>query len=354
MCSLIGAITLLLRTESAIESFGVFSANEDKDDLATGDMKYLLVPFYRASLLSAAPVPTDGGSGASAARLAAVNRALPALGAFLQRCEQYGLLGALGSSGLEVAMGGAVDPTARRNFKVEKFKRERALNGALGALEARRAAAAAQEDEASSSASASTAAAASSAGAGVGGGGPLDEEDERQLWTWRLELAALQALDLQAALRQEAELLQHAAAREAAAAAAGPGPSSSAGRPGPSAGSGGLDGPDDVAKAALLARLRDICRDLDGNRKEQMRRDVFKPGHILPTMTVEEAGEIEHREAMEREERQRRQEEKERARRAALDSDEEDAEDKAQQRARDDWRDAHPRGYGNSKLRPCG
>lgn len=38
---------------------------------------------------------------------------------------------------------------------------------------------------------------------------------------------------------------------------------------------------------------------------------------------------------------------------AALDSDEEDAEDKAKQRAWDDWKDANPRGAGNSKLRPC-
>jgi hypothetical protein len=46
-------------------------------------------------------------------------------------------------------------------------------------------------------------------------------------------------------------------------------------------------------------------------------RQVFKPSHILPTMTVEEAGEIEAREAMEREARQRRGEEKERARRVS-------------------------------------
>lgn len=34
---------------------------------------------------------------------------------------------------------------------------------------------------------------------------------------------------------------------------------------------------------------------------------------------------------------------------------EEDAEDEALQlqRALDDWKDEHPAGYGNSKLRPC-
>ena len=33
-------------------------------------------------------------------------------------------------------------------------------------------------------------------------------------------------------------------------------------------------------------------------------RDVFRPSHILPTMTVEEAGEMEYRELMERTARQ--------------------------------------------------
>lgn len=42
---------------------------------------------------------------------------------------------------------------------------------------------------------------------------------------------------------------------------------------------------------------------------------VFKPSHILPTLTVEEAGEIEGREAMEREARQAKAEAKEAARR---------------------------------------
>ncbi|GLC51908.1 hypothetical protein PLESTB_000561700 [Pleodorina starrii] len=366
------AVALLVRTQSAVESMGVFSANEDRDDLATADIKYLLVPFYLGSLLSAAPVRTDGATGASAARLALVSQASSALATFLQRCEQYDLLGALGRTAYDA--GAAIDPAAKRTFKVDMFRRGKALNAALGALEARRLAAAAQEREdeaeagggvASSSGSAAAAAAADAAtvaavaAGGGAGGGSLDEEDERQLWVWRMELAALQALDLQASVKQEVELLRHAAAREAAAAAAGPGPSSRDARAGAVGGGRGRGGaeapaPSDEDKAELMARLRAICRDLDGNRKEQIRQNVFKPGHTLPTMTVEEAGEIEMREAAEREERQRRQAAKEAARRAELDSDEEDAEDKAKQRAFDDWRDTHPKGYGNSKLRPCG
>ncbi|KAG2495824.1 hypothetical protein HYH03_006063 [Edaphochlamys debaryana] len=346
------ALDLLARTQSAVEAAGIFSANEDRDDLATADVKYLLVPFYRGGLLSAAPVRTDSAVGLSTARLAAVNLALPALGAFLHRCEQYDMLGALGRSAMDAAAsGGAMDPAAKRTFKVDKFKREKALNAALGALEARRAAAAAAEQECEAGTSGAPSNGNGGAAAGQPGGGSLDEEDERQLWVWRVELAALQAIDMQTSLNQETELLQHAASREAAAAAAGPGPGGSGQRPPGQAAAGQ---PSDAERLALMERLRGVFRDLDGSKKEQIKRDVFKPGHIMPTMTVEEAGEIEGREAMEREARQRKQEDKERARRAALDSDEEDAEDKLKQRATDDWRDSHPKGYGNSKLRPCG
>ncbi|GIL89639.1 hypothetical protein Vretimale_1823 [Volvox reticuliferus] len=371
------AIALLSHTLSVVESRGVFSSNEDRDDLATADIKYLLVPFYLGSLLSAAPVRTDGDVSSNATRLAAANRAAATFGIFLQRCEQYDLLGALGHTAYEAAAAGVpIDPAAKRTYKVEKFKREKALNAALGALEARRLAAAAQEreDEAchgglrassvttAGSVDAATVASLGASGGGGGGGGggmggvggAFDEEDERRLWVWRVELAVLQALDLQGSIRQEADILQHAAAREATAAAAGPGPSSSSGNVRAGGDVDREEGPGEAEKADLMARLRAICQDLGGNRREQMRQDVFKPSHILPTMTVEEAGEIERREAMEREEQQRWQEEKERQRRAALDSDEEDAEDKAKQRAWDDWRDYHPKGYGNSKLRPCG
>ena len=45
----------------AIERAGVFSANETKDDIATGDLKYFLAPFYlsevRARVAPQTPIP---------------------------------------------------------------------------------------------------------------------------------------------------------------------------------------------------------------------------------------------------------------------------------------------------------
>jgi len=50
---------------------------------------------------------------------------------------------------------------------------------------------------------------------------------------------------------------------------------------------------------------------------------------------------------------QRAQQHAEAARREALGSDE-DEEELQRTRAFDDFKDTHPRGFGNSKLRPCG
>jgi immunoglobulin-binding protein 1 len=35
----------------AVDALALFSANEDKDDLATGDVKYLMIPVYQAEVL---------------------------------------------------------------------------------------------------------------------------------------------------------------------------------------------------------------------------------------------------------------------------------------------------------------
>lgn len=46
------AQALLQRCEVLIEKLGVFSANEEVEDIATGDLKYLLVPGYLGDLQS--------------------------------------------------------------------------------------------------------------------------------------------------------------------------------------------------------------------------------------------------------------------------------------------------------------
>jgi hypothetical protein len=80
---------------------------------------------------------------------------------------------------------------------------------------------------------------------------------------------------------------------------------------------------------------------------------VLRPGHILPTLTVEQQGDIEVRQMREREAKQKAAEAAQKAAAAEAGSDDEDEAELAKQRAWDDFADDNPRGWGNSKLRPC-
>lgn len=119
------------------------------------------------------------------------------------------------------------------------------------------------------------------------------------------------------------------------------------------------------------------------DQREQLRAQVFRPSHILPTLTVEQQGEIELAEALQRQKladeaaAQQAQQQEE----AGSDDDQEVYKviqyinayvcTRAclgykvlfkvvfvfvfvQQRAWDEFKDDNPTGWGNSKLRPCG
>lgn len=72
---------------ASVATAGVFSVNEDEEDLLTDNMKFLLVPFYVGELLA------HGGGGGAEERLGRLRRAGEEYEAFLRRCSQYKLLG---------------------------------------------------------------------------------------------------------------------------------------------------------------------------------------------------------------------------------------------------------------------
>lgn len=152
---------------AAVDALALFSANEDRDDLATADIKYLLIPFYQAEVASythgggwpqwgrcrtacswppahVPPVPPVSLRNASRpaadprVRMAALSGAVQHYRAFLHRCRQYGLLSPPAEALAEVALrqaeageggssgsgsGRVVDATTLRQNKIEKFKR---------------------------------------------------------------------------------------------------------------------------------------------------------------------------------------------------------------------------------------
>ena len=87
---------------------------------------------------------------------------------------------------------------------------------------------------------------------------------------------------------------------------------------------------------------------------EQIRSEVFRPSHILPTMTVEQAGEIEYAEMREREVRSAENAARAAREEAEMTTEERETRDLAKARSWDEFKDDNPFGHGNSKLRPCG
>lgn len=84
------------------------------------------------------------------------------------------------------------------------------------------------------------------------------------------------------------------------------------------------------------------------DKRKEIKDKVFKPHWNLPTISIEEAGEIEYRQMLEREkESERLKQEREKNKK---DSDDEysDEEKIKKEREWDDWKDDNPRGWGNT------
>ncbi|GAB4823929.1 hypothetical protein N2152v2_010975 [Parachlorella kessleri] len=343
-------IRLLRLASQLVEAAGLFSPNEDKDDLATADLRYLLVPYYLGELLSQAD-PGDPG-----AKRSVLGSAQQQYMAYLQRVRQYDLLGreasallaqleeVAGSSSSSSRASGVSngnwrpDPAELRQNKIMKFKREKQIKARLEALNRR---------QGEQGTAAGAAAAADGDGAAGPGVGFSDEVEEREVWLLQLDLAALQAAEKVGILRQEMELLAHAASL----------PEEEGDKPPPAA-------PSELrqkllaAAGALQGKQRAACgggRSMPpGPQREQLRQAVFRPSHALPTMTVEQWGEVELRAAREQQAAEEARERREQTRRAGMSAEELEDEEVDKQRAWDDWKDANPTGWGNSKLRPCG
>lgn len=307
-----------LRTcQRMVDSLGLFSANEEQDELSTSSMKYLLVPFYIAEYLAASR-PANSG-----ARANQVQEALENYRTFLLDCEQYDLLGDLGTKlRYAVSHPESIDSSTLRTLKIEKFKRDKALCADIAKLESSSQHADSREQD-------------STEQRAVGGPSGLDEEDERKLWALVIEVAVLKAQDQERLLKMEGKLLEeskHSVRTDSAA----------------------LAPPSDQDRVRMIGQLQGIAAQLETSQRERLKRQVFQPSHSQPTMTLAQLADIELNDARVREDREARQRAAVAAADAALTEDERDARDAAKQRSWDDWKDANPRGSGNSKLTPCG
>lgn len=354
----------LRQCEAMIDKLGLFSVNEGKDDISTGDLKYLLVPYLQAELTEKI-VSSD--------RLQTLKSAQSYLKAFISSCERLELVpdAELSSFNQE----GLVSAEARRAAKIGRFKRLKAAESKLQDIRERR-----ERRGRSMQASAK--------GSNVEHGEDeiVDEfgEEEREAWIIQISLALCKALDLSEMLKLEEEVLginhkengekvltremlderitkaeawhKSAAARAKVSKATQPITCATfaqdvlEGRA--SVGQGHqhnhqpLFGPASLVGAPITTERQHIAA------------NVFQPSHRLPTMSIEDAG-LKEMEIMRKwTERNRKLQEEANSswtnddNSKDNDGDDEAAEYKA--RAWDDWKDENPRGSGNKKLTPCG
>lgn len=370
----------LNRCLDRIDQLGIFSANEELEDVATADLKYLLVPWMLAELLQRQM---------TGSRLQALRAARLHLSAFIGRCEQLGLL----PEGERAAMAREepADAATRRAEKIARFNRQKEAKAKLDEYKRLR------EEQKKQRLRRRTVDGELTNGSVEDGeeeeGGDY-EQDERQAQLVEVELAIGQAMDtLDGLLREETMI---AAVEEARKTQGENGPLSQS----------RLDQRHRMAEnfhrtAQRNAVNREIpvrapiscatfAQDVIEGRADQsqphthrlptvgfgpvslmggprsqtnrqrLQAQVFQPSHSIPRMSIEQAGDVEvamMNAVTKRNEELVMEATVANAANGSYEGDQEEGEDEASEykaRAWDDWTDEHPRGQGNSKLTPCG
>ncbi|GMI30800.1 hypothetical protein TrCOL_g11841 [Triparma columacea] len=338
-CNYVDALVLFDEVNTQISTLSLFSTNESISDVQTPYLKFLLLPFYK--MLCMMGCRTDG----AAARLSNVKNAQSMGVAFLTTIESLGgevmgednvtifhkLLGEMGGDEED----GSVRPRARGSSRDEKVARFRAqqkcseeIKMITGKLQRRGRMDLSPEE--------------------MFEGG--DEESLiRSLTTQQLKKCATQCIDELISMNQELEMLEMSAKFQSNMSARSP-----------------QELEDerikqrDAANKGSGIKMTQVSIDPTSNqllfKRQEARDGVFRPGWNLPTMTLQELGEIEYRDAMERAERDKEAEIRNKDKptryeylvRDGLEDDIHKVDASAKvDRDWDDFKDANPRGWGN-------
>ena len=172
-----------------VEGESVFSPNELGEDINTGDLKFLLLPFYRGELLLRVSDQSK--------RRAALREALKTLRGFLADQERLELLAPEAKGWREMGAAASSDPATVRTQKIARMKASKAAKQRMEVLEGK------------------LKAKGGAKRGGVGDDSEEDEEDdagddddlEREQLVLLLQCSAHSAIDSIRASEQEAEML---------------------------------------------------------------------------------------------------------------------------------------------------
>ena len=318
-------VSLYTKVLEQISAVSLFSPNEGVEDIATSELPFLLASFQLAELIQKTPRPDPRD------RIAVLRKATRAYDLFLDLIDAYGLLSAPPYSSLleryrdegerfSVVPQGA-DAAAKRNGKIASFKAEKQLRDKLETIRRNP--------------------------RYVEAGG--DEELVREAYLTSVTFSAHAAFNSLDSVNRELDLLAQApedlsAARpedgrdaRSSGAAAAEDPTLRLDRP---SGLGiGRGGP-------LLSKagkpLQPFTLLGSNTSRSELARGVFRPGHNLPTMSIDEY--------LEEEKRRGNIIQGGEEPRPVVDEDDFEAADREMYKARDwdDFKDDNPRGSGNT------
>eukprot|EP00727_Mastigamoeba_balamuthi_P010518 m51a1_g6089 hypothetical protein (355) ;mRNA; r:32699-34109 len=309
-------VALLRRLSAALERSALWSPNEALDDIPTPLLPYLAADHALADALLAAPAPDEQR------RVAALREAAAHLDAFARRAAALGLLRHADWDAAAAAAADAdsprSDPAAARAAKIAAFRRKKEMQ-ALADAARQRAERAGPEDDA--------------------------EAAQRDEAVALLRLTCESAYETLGSCARELRMLEAVARMR---------------------GTGEWDDDRERARRAELRANPPASTPIEALPVASARRlaeaqRVFRPGHALPTMSIEEAGEMELRFEMDRQQRSaaaaaaagkkppRHKRGGGHSSSESSSSEDEDDEKLRKQRKWDDWKDDNPKGWGNTK-----
>ncbi|KAF9904137.1 hypothetical protein BX616_001396 [Lobosporangium transversale] len=248
------------RAEAMVQQLSLFSENEFMEDISTKDLRFLLTKYYLGELFL---------KRVSQDRLSALNTSKDHFDHFLLQCETHEILTAQDKKYLEQLTANTPrDAATRRGEKIARFKREKEMRNrieefhkALGTTSS------GYEGELS----------------------PELEDQYRDFVLLHLQYSIFQSMEQLVGIQEELPMLKEMQARKAAQ-----GSNDHRAAQGSSNENGGEDG------TRVDSRIRNATgplMDPQGrplrpfvitSKKTEMMRGVFRPGHSLPTMTIEQ------------------------------------------------------------------
>ncbi|KAI5840701.1 TAP42-like protein [Morchella snyderi] len=121
------AVTSYQKCKDLIDQISLFSSNEGLEDVSSSEIRYILVDFYLAEL-SLKENAQD--------REAVLKRSRTLYNRFLSLCDTYDLLSKTDKSAFEkgAVLSSPADPATRRNEKIAKYKAEKELKAKIEQL----------------------------------------------------------------------------------------------------------------------------------------------------------------------------------------------------------------------------